>query len=62
MLKTQNPQAWQQLIKLLAEHIADNILSGAESGTDLRDNLCNQNNAENYARNDIRPIQHRQTT
>lgn len=59
MLKNRNPQAWQQLIKLLAEQIADNILSGDESGAILRDHLCNQKNADNYARNNIRSIQHR---
>ncbi|MFZ6730644.1 hypothetical protein ACO0LG_01795 [Undibacterium sp. Ji42W] len=59
MLKTQNPQAWQQLIKLLAEQIADKILSEDETGADLRDNLYNQNHAENHARNHLRPVLNR---
>lgn len=59
MLQTNDPQAWQQLIRLLAERIADEIMSGGESDSDLRDNGNKPTNTKNHARNHLRSIQHR---
>ncbi|MBR7777401.1 hypothetical protein [Undibacterium rugosum] len=64
MLQTKDPQAWQQLIQLLAERIANDMVSGDESelGSDLRDNSCKPTNAINHARNHLRSVQYRQAT
>lgn len=65
MLQTNDPLAWQQLIELLAEHIANDIMSCDDSGSTpvLRDNSKNPlNMAPQNARNHLRSVQLRQTT
>jgi len=58
MLQTKDPQAWQQLIELLAERIANDILSGdvSDSVSDLRDNSCLLNAKTDHARNHLRSV------
>ncbi|MBR7782663.1 MULTISPECIES: hypothetical protein [Undibacterium] len=58
MLQSKDPQAWQQLIRLLAERVASDVLSRNESEpkADLRDNSCKQSNANHHARNHLRSV------
>jgi len=58
MLQTKDPQAWQQLIELLAERIANDILSGdvSDSVSDLRDNSFLLNAKTDHARNHLRSV------
>lgn len=60
MLKTNDPQAWSQLIRLISEKVADSMLSELEHSQEpgLCDHSCNKDIKENYARNNLCKIQH----
>lgn len=65
MLQTNDPQAWQQLIELIAQRIANDIMSsdGLGHAPVLRDTVDHTNVKNiNNARNHLRSVQLRQTT
>lgn len=63
MLQTNDPQAWQQLLMLIAERVADDIGNGgSDQARVLRDVESPISKDTTYARNHLRSVQLRQTT
>lgn len=58
MLANKNPYAWQQLIRLLAERIADEVLADGEADEIVDNKFHTEQQATTHARSNLRPIQH----
>lgn len=64
MLQTNDPQAWHQLLMLIAERVADDIIAndGSDQARVLRDVESLTSKDTHHARNHLRSVQLRQAT
>jgi hypothetical protein len=65
MFQTNDPQAWQELLELIAKRVADDIMSsdGSDLAPVLRDTVEQTHiTTPHYARHHLRSVQFRQTT